>query len=177
MNLKALLDRIFLTNGRLFHHERILCWFPKYLELYEEAHDLTMNRQDLLPVRWKYYISIMAVSCYECEYLLKILEEQFLLYGGDVSWLTEGLKAIDPKLARLGDLNELLAFRPWSLNTSGIIDSLTSSDSESSVRWSIPEILHAGAIFAHYHSLCGLIFGQGIKESDADIAMTFEKEP
>lgn len=70
----------------------------------------------------------MAVSCYDCEYLLKILEEQFLLYGGNVSWLTEGLKAIDPKLARLGDFNELLAFRPWSLTKSGIIDSLTSSD-------------------------------------------------
>lgn len=75
INLKALLDRIFLTNGRLFHHERILCWFPKYLELYYEAHDLTMNRKDLLPITWKYYISIMAVSCYECDYLLKILEE------------------------------------------------------------------------------------------------------
>jgi hypothetical protein len=76
VNLKALLDRIFLTNGRLFHHERILCWFPKYLGLFYEAHDLTMNRQDdALPVTWKYYLSIMAVSCYECEYLLKILEE------------------------------------------------------------------------------------------------------
>lgn len=44
VNLKALLDRIFLTNGRLFHHERILCWFPRYLELFYEAHDRTMNR-------------------------------------------------------------------------------------------------------------------------------------
>jgi hypothetical protein len=44
------------------------------------------------------------------------------------------------------------------------------------VRWSIPEILHAGAILAQYHSLCSLIFGQGIKEYDVDIAMTFEKE-
>ena len=76
VNLKSLLDRIFLTNGRLFHHERILCWFPKYLELFYEAHDRTMNRQDdALPVTWKYFLSIMAVSLYDCEYLLKILEE------------------------------------------------------------------------------------------------------
>lgn len=40
----------------------------------------------------------MAVSCYECEYLLKIQEEQFLINGGDISWLTGGLKKIDPKL-------------------------------------------------------------------------------
>ena len=44
VNLKALLDRIFFTNGRLFHHERILCWFPRYLELFFEAHDMIMNR-------------------------------------------------------------------------------------------------------------------------------------
>jgi hypothetical protein len=76
VNLKSLLDRIFLTNGRLFHHERILCWFPKYLDLFYEAHDRTMNRQDdALPVTWKYYLSIMAVSLYDCEYLLKNLEE------------------------------------------------------------------------------------------------------
>jgi PA26 p53-induced protein (sestrin) len=72
VNLKALLDKIFLTNGRLFHHERILCWFPRYLEQFYDAHDTIMNRQDVLPLTWKYYISIMAVSCYECEYLLKI---------------------------------------------------------------------------------------------------------
>lgn len=30
--------------------------------------------------------------------------------------------------------------------------------------WSVQELLQAGAIFAHYHSLCGLVFGQGIRE-------------
>jgi hypothetical protein len=40
----------------------------------------------------------MAVSLYDSEYLLKILEEQFLLYGGDVTWLTEGFKKVDQKL-------------------------------------------------------------------------------
>ena len=57
-----------------------------------------MNRKDVLPITWKYYIGIMAVSCFECDYLLKILEEQFLLYGGDVLWLTEGVKKVNCKL-------------------------------------------------------------------------------
>jgi hypothetical protein len=43
-----------------------------------------MEGDEVLPASWKYYIGIMAVSCYECEYLLKILEEQFLLNSGDV---------------------------------------------------------------------------------------------
>jgi hypothetical protein len=126
-----------------------------------------------LPVTWKYYISIMAVSCYDCEYLLKILEEQFLLYGGEVTWLTDGLKKTEPKLERLSDLSELMAFRPWSIDAS-TIESLASSDLDPSLRWSIPELMHAGAILSQYHSLCGLIFGQGIKE-DVDIALNFDK--
>jgi hypothetical protein len=69
------LDKAFLVNGRLFHHERILCWFPKYLKLTLRTNELLMANNDVLSVVWKYYISIMAVSCYDCEYLLKILEE------------------------------------------------------------------------------------------------------
>lgn len=53
---------------------------------------------DVLPLTWKFYIAIMAVSCYDCEYLIKILEDQFLLYNGDIDWLTQGLKSVDPKL-------------------------------------------------------------------------------
>ena len=82
---------------------------------------------------WKYYLSIMAVSLYDSEYLLKILEEQFLLYGGDVTWLTEGFKKVYHKLQRVGDLNEIVAFRPWSLELPAIIENLASGDNS----WSI----------------------------------------
>ena len=79
-----------------------------------------MNKEDILPVTWKYYIAIMAVSCYECEYLLKILEEQFLLNGGDEDWLNLGLKGADSKLLRLTDLNDMLAYKPWIIRSSDI---------------------------------------------------------
>jgi sestrin 2 len=58
----------------------------------------------------------MAVSCYDCEYLLKIQEEQFLLCGGEISWLTEGLQKVDPKLQRISELNEMMAYRPWIIS-------------------------------------------------------------
>lgn len=109
---------MFLTNGRLFHHERILCWFPRYLQYCVEANDVLMNREDVLPITWKYYLSIMAVSCYDCEYLLKIQEEQFLLYGGEIEWITNGLKSVNKKIERLAELNEILAFKPWMLSAS-----------------------------------------------------------
>ena len=31
IDLSALLTKIFITNGRLLHHERVLCHFPSYL--------------------------------------------------------------------------------------------------------------------------------------------------
>jgi hypothetical protein len=57
----------------------------------------------------------MAISCYKCEYLLYILQEQFLLNGGPLEWLIFGLDKVDPKIKRLGELNELLAYKPWSI--------------------------------------------------------------
>lgn len=58
----------------------------------------------------------MAVSCYDCDYLLKILEEQFMLSGGNIEWLQRGLEAVDPKLRGIARLNELLAHKPWVVN-------------------------------------------------------------
>lgn len=116
----------------------------------------------------------MAVSCYECEYLLKIQEEQFLLWGGDINWLTQGLKAIDKKLERISELNELMAFRPWTISMRHIERLAKSCENNIKLNWSIHEILQACAILSHYHSLCCFAFGNGIKE-DIDSAMSFDK--
>lgn len=131
-----------------------------------------MTHEDVLPVTWKYYIAIMAISCYECEYLLKLLEEQFLLNGGNVGWLTKGFRKIDKKLERLSIFNEYMAYKPWAI-THSMIEPLLKAEDRNLV-WSIPELLQASAILAQYHSLCGLVFGQGLKD-DTDIAMSFDK--
>ena len=36
--------------------------------------------------------------------------------GGPLEWLVFGLDRVDPKLRRIAELNEVLAFIPWSLN-------------------------------------------------------------
>jgi hypothetical protein len=100
-----------------------------------------MNQEDVLPITWKYYIAIMAVSCYECEYLLKLLEEQFLQYGGDVEWLTCGMKVIDRKLFLIGELNEIMAFKPWILNSMHIEALTESATKDKKLKLSIAEIL------------------------------------
>lgn len=72
---------------------------------------------DVLRLDQKLYLAIMAVSCYQCDYLLNLLEEQFILEGGDLNAISEGLSRVDQSLARFSELNEILAFRPWAMQT------------------------------------------------------------
>jgi hypothetical protein len=98
--LKALLDQIFYEHGRVRPHERILCWFPKYLEHFQKTYNSLMTENTTLSFVNKIYLGIMAVICYNCEYLLNILEEHFVLNGGNLDWITIGLKAVDPRIAK-----------------------------------------------------------------------------
>ena len=68
------------------------------------------SENDIFPKYINYYLAIMAISLYNCEYLLQILQEQFLLAGGPLEWLLFGLKKVDPKIARIAELNEIIAF-------------------------------------------------------------------
>ena len=85
--MQSLLTEIFITNGRLLHHERVLCFFPQYLKMQFQLNNELMNGENVLPITHRYYLSIMAVSCYDCDYLLKVQEEQFVMNGGDINWL------------------------------------------------------------------------------------------
>ena len=73
-----------------------------------------------MPLDTKLYLGIMAVSCFNCEYMLNILEEQFVLNGGNLEWITGGLKKVDPRLAKFSEINEILAFKPWQLQSKHI---------------------------------------------------------
>lgn len=76
--------------------------------------------EDVLSLDMKLYLGIMAVSCFNCEYMLNILEEQFVLNGGNLEWITVGLKKVDPRLAKFAEINEILAFKPWQLQSKHI---------------------------------------------------------
>jgi len=52
--------------------------------------------------------------------MLNILEEQFVLNGGNLEWITGGLKKVDPRLAKFAEINEILAFKPWQLQSKHI---------------------------------------------------------
>jgi len=63
----------------------------------------------------KLYLGMMAASVYNCTYLLNILEAQFVINGGDISWVTEGLEAVDSRVRKFSEINETLAYQPWKL--------------------------------------------------------------
>jgi hypothetical protein len=98
--LKELIDDLFYEHGRIRPHERIMCWFPKYLQYFIRSYkEIVVGSDDskgVLKLEQKLYLGIMAVSCYKCDYLLNILEEQFVLVGGNLEWLADGLKKVDP---------------------------------------------------------------------------------
>lgn len=127
-NLQEILSKIFLIDGRIYKHYRLLPWFPQYMQYLYRSQLLIMDNNDggedkfmsqseneIFPKYINYYLGIMAVSCYQSEYLLYILHEQFLLAGGPIEWLVFGLAKVDPKLKRIAELNQMMAYKPWGI--------------------------------------------------------------
>ena len=52
--------------------------------------------------------------------LFRILEEDFLIYGGDNNWLIYGLDVVPNKIKKLAYFNELLCHQPWKINKNEI---------------------------------------------------------
>ena len=50
---------------------------------------------------------IKAVSTIRSEYLLRTLEEIFILQGGDESWIINGLKSVPEKIQNISKLNNI----------------------------------------------------------------------
>ena len=119
------------------------------------------SETEIFPRYYNYYLAIMAVSCYESEYLLYILQEQFLLAGGPLEWLIFGLDKVDCKLKRIAEINEILAYKPWSLRDEHLTFLIKKGRSQSE-NWTIHEVLKACIVLSTYHGLCGLCHGMGL---------------
>ena len=55
-----------------------------------------------------------AAARHQCSYLVNLHVNDFLQVGGDPKWL-KGLDGAPQKLQHLGELNKILAHRPWLL--------------------------------------------------------------
>lgn len=77
--------------------------------------------------------------------------------GGDLTWITEGLAKVDPRLARFKELNEIMAFRPWVI-TSNHFEKILKSD-ENGAGWSVAQLVKAVMVLATYHGLSCFVLG------------------
>lgn len=87
--------------------------------------------------------------------------------GGPLEWLLFGLKKVDPKIARIAELNEIMAFQPWLITKEHFLNLIKGSENHN-LNWTIHEVLKASVILLTYHGMCALTFGMGLNP-DIDI--------
>ena len=85
-----------------------------------------------------------------------------MLAGGPLEWLIYGLQKVDPKLKRIGELNEFMAFKPWMI-TKDHLQYLVKGGESNSDNWTIHEVLKATIILSTYHGLCSLCHGMSLE--------------
>lgn len=156
-----------LNTGRVTHLSRILAWHPAFLEKFTETTDFLLRADGPLPFPYRHYLALLSASRFKSNYIVQQQKQEFLLAGGDETWL-ETTKNCPPKLQRILEVNAILAHQPWRLQPQHIADLLKSGDSAS--RWSAGELVHAFVIMATFRALAGLAIGMGLNpEIDINI--------
>uniref|UniRef100_A0A8C0EXH3 Sestrin 1 n=1 Tax=Bubo bubo TaxID=30461 RepID=A0A8C0EXH3_BUBBB len=166
----------FATLGRLDNVTLVMVFHPQYLESFLKTQHYLLQMDGPLPLHYRHYIGIMAAARHQCSYLVNLHVNDFLHVGGDPKWLN-GLENAPQKLQNLGELNKMLAHRPWLITKEHIEVNLSRSNQllkteENS--WSLAELIHAVVLLTHYHSLASFTFGCGISpEIDCEGGHTF----
>jgi hypothetical protein len=142
--------------GKFSNHELFLLWFPDFNINYKRTFDIILSNKEIyLPLTWKIYLGIMAASTIRNEYLLRILEGEFLVNGGDEDWLILGLEGAPEKLKNLQILNNILAHQPWKITEKDIKDVLKTANTSSS--WNVQELVQAIVVLTTYHRLATVL--------------------
>lgn len=167
--MHALFADSFTALGRLDNITLVMVFHPQYLESFLKTQHYLLQMDGPLPLHHRHYIGIMAAARHQCSYLVNLHVNDFLHVGGDPKWLN-GLENAPQKLQNLGELNKVLAHRPW-LITKEHIERLLKAEEHS---WSLAELVHAVVLLTHYHSLASFTFGCGISpEIHCDGGHTF----
>ncbi|NXD92727.1 SESN1 protein, partial [Chaetorhynchus papuensis] len=167
--MHTLFAESFAALGRLDNVTLVMVFHPQYLESFLKTQHYLLQMDGPLPLHYRHYIGIMAAARHQCSYLVNLHVNDFLHVGGDPKWLN-GLENAPQKLQNLGELNKMLAHRPW-LITKEHIEQLLKTEENS---WSLAELIHAVVLLTHYHSLASFTFGCGISpEIDCEGGHTF----
>lgn len=143
------------SQSRFRHHELFMLWFPEYYFLYKNTLDTILeNKEGYLPLTWKLYLGIMAAATVRNEFLMKSLEADFILMGGDEDWLVFGIMAAPEKIRKLEILNNILAHQPWKLKMQDIKD-VCNFNSISA--WNIEDLVQSVIVLTTFHRLATVL--------------------
>ncbi|MEQ2162010.1 Sestrin-1 [Goodea atripinnis] len=166
---QAIFEDAFAALHRLDNISLVMSFHPQYLGSFLRTQHYLLQMDGPLPLHYRHYICIMAAARHQCSYLVNLHVNDFLQVGGNSKWLN-GLNEAPQKLQQLGEINKILAHRPWLL-TKEHIEHLLKTEEHS---WSLAELIHAVVLLTHYHSLSSFTFGCGIMpEINCDSGHTF----
>ncbi|XP_016148773.1 sestrin-1 isoform X1 [Sinocyclocheilus grahami] len=155
--IQSIFEDAFAVLGRLDNISLVMGFHPQYLESFLKTQHYLLQMDGPLSLHCRHYIGIMAAARHQCTYLVNLHVNDFLQVGGDPKWLN-GLEEAPQKLQAIGELNKILAHRPWLL-TKEHIERLLKAEEHS---WSLAELIHVVVLLTLYHSLASFTFGCGI---------------
>ncbi|KAM4827824.1 sestrin-3 isoform 2-T2 [Thomomys bottae] len=154
------------TSGRLDNITQVMSLHTQYLESFLRSQFYMLRMDGPLPLPHRHYIAIMAAARHQCSYLINMHVDEFLKTGGIAEWLN-GLEYVPQRLKNLNEINKLLAHRPWLITKEHIQKLVKTGENN----WSLPELVHAVVLLAHFHALASFVFGSGINpERDPEIS-------
>ncbi|MEQ2209508.1 hypothetical protein XENOCAPTIV_031042 [Xenoophorus captivus] len=111
---KAIFEDAFAALHRLDNVSLVMSFHPQYLGSFLRTQHYLLQMDGPLPLHYRHYICIMAAARHQCSYLVNLHVNDFLQVGGNSKWLN-GLNEAPQKLQQLGEINKILAHRPWLL--------------------------------------------------------------
>mmetsp|Transcript_249 Transcript_249/g.454 ORF Transcript_249/g.454 Transcript_249/m.454 type:complete len:599 (+) Transcript_249:32-1828(+) len=155
-NRHELLVKRFLKQGFVSNLERILVYHPSHFQHFFDTYDYLLGNhaESTLPASWRHYIACIAAARFNCTYVIKHHMNEFLLFEGCESWLSDST-TVPSKLANLSQLNAYLAHQPWLIRDVHIKQLLECG-------WTIRELIHAICLMVEIHGTCSIILGCGI---------------
>lgn len=104
-----------MDNDTTYDHvTKVIRMHPKYFEHYIKTHRFIMYEDGPLSYQYRNYLAIMAAARHKNAYLINLHEKEFIVQGGDPTWLN-GLDHIPAKLRAITEIVKILAHRPWLL--------------------------------------------------------------
>ncbi|XP_025834302.1 sestrin homolog, partial [Agrilus planipennis] len=81
------IDAFLQNNNRLDHVTQVMGYHPDYMDHFLRTQNFILKGDGPLPFDYRHYIAIMASGRHQCSYLIALQKQEFLVQGGNHTWL------------------------------------------------------------------------------------------